>query len=142
MVGPAGSGKTVLLAALARPDACVGIVPADVLRSLVFCDATMTVESLALELWDQLLVSVPGFATNAGGPGGGSARLAGSYRRRETRWQSMALTAPATNPPHERPHGTDKPDQSGSELQDHCYRLQHLPNCLDISGHEHLGTLR
>jgi hypothetical protein len=61
VTGSAGSGKTTLLTALARPQADLGLVPNGFVHALVFCDATSTAEALALELRDQLLVSLPGY---------------------------------------------------------------------------------
>jgi Tetratricopeptide repeat len=61
VVGSAGSGKSALLAGLARPERCEGMVPDGFVHAVVFCDATTTQESLAYEVAEQLARSVPGF---------------------------------------------------------------------------------
>ena len=61
VTGPAGSGKSVLLGGLARPELSTGLVPEGFLHALVFLDATTTVRSLAYDLRDQLQLSVTGY---------------------------------------------------------------------------------
>ncbi|WP_157467196.1 tetratricopeptide repeat protein [Frankia sp. QA3] len=59
--GPAGSGKSTLVTALARPELAAGAVPDRFVHAVVYADRATTVWSLAEELRRQLLVSVPGF---------------------------------------------------------------------------------
>ena len=61
VTGPAGSGKSVLLGGLARPELSTGLVPEGFLHALVFLDATTTMRSLAYDLRDQLQLGVTGY---------------------------------------------------------------------------------
>jgi len=61
--GPPGSGKSTLLAALSRPELSAGRVPPGFVQAVVFCDRTTTARSMAYDLRDQLLTSIPGYPT-------------------------------------------------------------------------------
>ena len=63
VVGLAGTGKSALAAALARPEVTAGTVPSDFVQAVAFLsDGTLTPE-VASTLSDQFARSVPGFAT-------------------------------------------------------------------------------
>ena len=63
VTGPPGSGKSTLLAALSRPELSAGRVPEGFLHAIAFCDRTTTARSMAYELRDQLLTTVPSYPT-------------------------------------------------------------------------------
>jgi len=83
LTGSPGSGKSTLLTALTRPQASPAPIPDGFLHALVYCDATTTEESFALELYEQLRVTVPGY-TQA---------LSDYYTSDETGWQEQAALA-------------------------------------------------
>ncbi|MBP2324540.1 hypothetical protein JOF56_004925 [Kibdelosporangium banguiense] len=60
--GPAGSGKSSMIAALARPSVAERFVPPKLMDAVLFLSATDTAERIAAELARQLSRSVPGFA--------------------------------------------------------------------------------
>jgi tetratricopeptide (TPR) repeat protein len=62
VAGPAGSGKSALVAALARPEVTRGAIPPGFLSAVVFLTANTTAEEVARVLATQLSQSVPGFA--------------------------------------------------------------------------------
>jgi hypothetical protein len=61
VTGPAGTGKSVLAAALGRPELAPGVVPKGLVQAMVFLDRGSTDISVARELRDQLRVTVPSF---------------------------------------------------------------------------------
>ncbi|MFJ8913853.1 FHA domain-containing protein [Amycolatopsis sp. NPDC102389] len=60
--GRAGSGKSAMLAALARPSVAGSYVPPDFLHAVLFASPGDTAEQIARELARQLRRTVPGFA--------------------------------------------------------------------------------
>ncbi|WP_435832235.1 FHA domain-containing protein [Amycolatopsis japonica] len=62
ITGEAGSGKSTMLAALARPSVAGSYVPPDFLHAVLFASRGDTAERLAAELARQLRRTVPGFA--------------------------------------------------------------------------------
>lgn len=62
ITGEAGSGKSTMLAALARPSVAGSYVPPDFLHAVLFANPGDTAERLASELARQLRRTVPGFA--------------------------------------------------------------------------------
>lgn len=60
--GPADTGKSTMLAALARPSVAGSYVPPDFLHAVLFAARGQTAEQLARELARQLRRTVPGFA--------------------------------------------------------------------------------
>ncbi len=66
VVGEAGSGKSALAAALARPEVTNGVVPADFAQASVFVSSTSEEGTLADEIAAQLQRSVAGFPAAAG----------------------------------------------------------------------------
>ncbi|WP_328701463.1 FHA domain-containing protein [Amycolatopsis pittospori] len=65
ITGDAGSGKSTMLAALARPSVAGAYVPPDFLHAVLFASRGQTAEQIARELARQLRRTVPGF-TEAG----------------------------------------------------------------------------
>lgn len=61
ITGTAGSGKSAMLAALARPSVAGSYVPPDFLHAVLFATSGQTAEQLARELARQLRRGVPGF---------------------------------------------------------------------------------
>ncbi|MCE7001747.1 tetratricopeptide repeat protein [Kibdelosporangium philippinense] len=61
----AGSDKSSLIAALARPSVARAVIPPQLMDAVVFVSATDTVERIATELARQLSKNVPGFADAA-----------------------------------------------------------------------------
>ncbi|HSV65487.1 MAG TPA: tetratricopeptide repeat protein [Mycobacteriales bacterium] len=61
VTGPAGTGKSVLVAALGRPELAPGVVPAGLVHAMVFLDPGSTDISIAYELRDQLRLTLPSF---------------------------------------------------------------------------------
>jgi hypothetical protein len=62
ITGPPGSGKSKLIAALARPSVAEGILPPKLMQAVLFLSAMDTAERVAEEIARQLGKSVPGFA--------------------------------------------------------------------------------
>jgi cellulose biosynthesis protein BcsQ len=62
LVGLAGTGKSTIAAALARPEVTEGEVPEDFVQALAFISEVTTSAELARVLQQQLRVSVAGFS--------------------------------------------------------------------------------
>ena len=62
VVGLAGSGKSALAAALARPEVTEGTVPSDFVQAVAFLSGGTLTPEVASTLSDQLARSLPGFA--------------------------------------------------------------------------------
>ena len=62
VVGLAGSGKSALAAALARPEVTEGTVPSDFVQAVAFLTSGTLTPEVASTLSDQLARSLPGFA--------------------------------------------------------------------------------
>ena len=62
VVGHAGSGKSALAAALARPEVTEGTVPSDFVQAVAFLTSGTLTPEVASTLSDQLARSLPGFA--------------------------------------------------------------------------------
>jgi hypothetical protein len=62
LTGEAGSGKSMLMSALARPEVAGGHVPAEFVQAIAILGQSATQRSLAAELERQLRRSLPGFA--------------------------------------------------------------------------------
>ncbi len=62
VVGLAGSGKSALAAALARPEVTEGTVPSDFVKAVAFLTGGTLTPEVASTLSDQLARSLPGFA--------------------------------------------------------------------------------
>ena len=62
VVGLAGSGKSALAAALARPEVTEGMVPSDFVQAVAFLSGGTLTPEVASTLSDQLARSLPGFA--------------------------------------------------------------------------------
>jgi tetratricopeptide (TPR) repeat protein len=65
VTGPAGTGKSRLVAALARPSVAERVVPPKLMDAVLFLSATDTASTVAAELARQLGRTVPGFADSA-----------------------------------------------------------------------------
>src|SRR5262249_18196746 len=59
VTGPAGTGKSVLAAALGRPELAPGVVPARLVQAMVFLGRGSTYISVARDLRHQLPVTLP-----------------------------------------------------------------------------------